>query len=144
MNQALSKMPEFELKDLHSETVIRLEDFKGTPLVITFWVSWCPDCKRDLALKHELLNNMGEQRINFLMIHVPGKESTPEAGIAFLEKNNYSFQTVEDQGTYYYDKCRCMSVPTTFILNEELQITGSLNDKSSFEDLMMAMGKVMP
>lgn len=144
MNQNLSKMPSFELKDLYGEQVFRLEDFKGKPLVLTFWVSWCPDCQRDLALKNELVKKMSDQHLQFLMIHVPGRENDSEAGLLFMEEENYSFLTVQDQGMQYFDKCHCMSLPTTFILNEELQISASLNDKSSFEDLMIAIGNVMP
>ncbi|WP_232318276.1 TlpA disulfide reductase family protein [Salisediminibacterium beveridgei] len=121
-----------------------MDDFKGKPLVLTFWVSWCPDCQRDLALKDALIKKMSDQHLQFLMIHVPGRESDPEAGLMFMEQQNYSFLTVQDDGMQYFDKCRCMSLPTTFILNKELQITASLNDKSSFEDLMSAIGNVVP
>ncbi|MFK8050723.1 MAG: peroxiredoxin family protein, partial [Halioglobus sp.] len=33
--------PEFALKDSAGNTV-SLEDFKGKPLVLHFWASWCP------------------------------------------------------------------------------------------------------
>lgn len=35
--------PPFALQDIHGNTV-RLEDYRGTPLLINFWATWCQPC----------------------------------------------------------------------------------------------------
>lgn len=41
------RMPDFSLQDYDGRTV-SLVDFKGKPLVINTWASWCPFCVKEL------------------------------------------------------------------------------------------------
>lgn len=47
---------EFSLEDYAGKEV-RLSDFRGTPLLVNVWASWCPFCKKELldfaAVKRE-------------------------------------------------------------------------------------------
>lgn len=63
--------PAFTLVDAHGEAV-QPEDYRGGPLLINFWATWCGPCKEELPLFQEayqdtdglqvLLINMGEER----------------------------------------------------------------------------------
>lgn len=139
----LTDKQHFELSTLSGDETFRLQDFKGTPLVLTFWVSWCPDCERDLRIKHELAQKIPQNELQFVMVHVTGRDTSTEAGKAFMSENGYSFLSLADQGTQVYDSWQCMSAPTTFIMDAELKVVGRLNDKSSFEELMAAIGKTL-
>ncbi len=36
--------PDFALEDLHTGKTVHLSDFRGHPVVLNFWASWCADC----------------------------------------------------------------------------------------------------
>jgi len=39
--------PDFSIQDLQGNTV-RLADYKGKVLVVNFWATWCPPCRKEI------------------------------------------------------------------------------------------------
>lgn len=59
--------PAFTLKDPQGKEV-SLSDLKGKYVVIDFWASWCPDCRKDVPKMKELKEKYSSERIAFLGI----------------------------------------------------------------------------
>ncbi|MCX8095857.1 MAG: TlpA family protein disulfide reductase, partial [Caldisericia bacterium] len=47
LNTFGSNMPYFELKDLNGK-VVKSSEFQGKVILINFWATWCPPCKREI------------------------------------------------------------------------------------------------
>ncbi len=47
------KAPVFELQDL-SDTKVSLDSFKGKPVLLNFWATWCPYCRKERAHLNKL------------------------------------------------------------------------------------------
>ncbi|RKD72801.1 peroxiredoxin [Sinobaca qinghaiensis] len=135
--------PDFQLQDIYSETTHQLEEWKGTPLILTFWASWCPDSMKDLHYKHLFYEQMDKEVMGFLTINVTGREGKEEDAVQFLEKTGYSFPVLKDKGTQVYDAYQCMGVPTTFLLDENLEIRQSYSDKASFPEIVQGIHQLM-
>ena len=39
--------PRFALRELTSERIVRLRDYRGQVVVVNFWASWCAACRRE-------------------------------------------------------------------------------------------------
>jgi thiol-disulfide isomerase/thioredoxin len=63
--------PPFTLKSLEGNTVA-LSDFKGKPLLLTFWATWCPTCREELPLLEKLSHGKRDQ-LAILLIAIDGE-----------------------------------------------------------------------
>ncbi|WP_078553336.1 TlpA disulfide reductase family protein [Bacillus alkalicellulosilyticus] len=136
------KAPAFSLKDIN-DLEIALTDFKGKPVMITFWASWCPDSIKDLHQKNELFTSMDKDKLVFLTINVTGREGHEGDGPKFIAEQGYKFPVLLDKGTKTYDSYRCMGVPTTILLDKDQNIVATFNDRSTFMDIMNGLTKLV-
>ena len=58
---------DFTLKDMNGKEV-RLEDFKGRPVVVNFWATWCLPCKHEIPIFIELVEKYKDQKFTILGI----------------------------------------------------------------------------
>ncbi len=61
---------------------IRLADFKGRPLIINFWATWCPPCVKEMPLIDGFYQQIGKSKLNILGLAV----DQPEAVKRFLQR----------------------------------------------------------
>lgn len=54
------QMPDLILSDYEGK-IVNLSEFRGKPLVINAWASWCPYCKRELPDFAKLQEEFGEK-----------------------------------------------------------------------------------
>ncbi len=59
--------PAFTLKSPDDKRV-SLDDFKGKYLLIDFWASWCPDCRKSNPYMVQLHDSLKEKGVQFLGI----------------------------------------------------------------------------
>lgn len=71
-----SPAPHFILKDLNGKTV-SLSDYKGKTLVLEFWATWCPYCRKSFPSTQLLLNKYKDDaNVKFLFIDTREKKIT--------------------------------------------------------------------
>jgi thiol-disulfide isomerase/thioredoxin len=59
----------FVLKDMAGKDV-RLADFKGRPMIVNFWATWCPPCKAEIPGFVELVEKYKAQDFTVLGVSI--------------------------------------------------------------------------
>jgi cytochrome c biogenesis protein CcmG/thiol:disulfide interchange protein DsbE len=80
--------PDFTLQSLDGKT-IRLSDFRGTPVVLNFWATWCQPCKIEMPWFVDLQRQYGPTRVQFLGVAMDDASSKEIAEFAQNMKVNY-------------------------------------------------------
>ena len=56
------KAPDFELKNYDGKT-IKLSDYKGSPIVLDFFATWCPFCNNEMPRIQKIVNILQTQKV---------------------------------------------------------------------------------
>lgn len=83
--------PDWELKDAAGNTV-RLADFRGKPLIMHFWATWCPYCKKLQPELDRLYLKYRDQGL--ALIAVSFREDEGAEPQTVLEKRGHHFKTL--------------------------------------------------
>ncbi len=59
--------PDFELTTLHGDKV-RLADFRGRPVIVNFWASWCQPCRAEFPELRDAYRRHGDKGLVVLGI----------------------------------------------------------------------------
>lgn len=100
--------PDFTLTSLDGKPV-SLSDFRGKPVVIDFWASWCPDCRKDAPAMVELHRQFADKGIVFLGVSFDtNRESWAAAvkkyGIGYTQVSNLKkWKETEVSKAYHVD-----------------------------------------
>ena len=78
--------PEFELPALDGVSV-RIADFRGKVVLLSFWATWCPPCKETLPLLEALCARYEDQGVALVGVTT---DLTAEPAIEFLKTSGYT------------------------------------------------------
>lgn len=88
--------PDFTVQDANGNNV-SLSNFKGKPVVLNFWASWCPPCKAEMPDYEKMYQQYGPKGIVFVMVNLTdGDRETIDTAKRFLNDNHYTFPAYFD------------------------------------------------
>lgn len=109
--------PDFTVTDYDGNKV-RLSDFKGKPVVLNFWATWCYYCKVEMPDFNEAYKKYPD--VQFLMVNATGTNGeTVETAKAYVEQEKYVFDVFFDKE---YDALRTYGIssfPMTIFIDED-------------------------
>ena len=110
--------PDFTVVDANGNPV-KLSDWKGKPVVVNFWASWCPPCKAEMPDFQAVYEELGDQVI-FMIINVTdGANETLESAKKHIADNGYTFPVYFDTQLLAANAYYVSSIPMTFFVDKE-------------------------
>ncbi len=116
-----TKAPDFSLKSPNGKT-IKLSDYKGKIVIIDFWATWCPPCRKGIPDLISLQKEFGKD-IVVIGISVD-KESKMEVPM-FIQKQGINYPIVFANETVVTKYGGISGIPTSFIVDQKGTIVDS-------------------
>ena len=125
--------PDFQLQSLDGRTV-SLSDFRGQPILLNFWATWCGPCVVEMPYLQEIHEEWTDEGLALLAVNVG---ETSARVNSFMQFYNLSLQVLLDTRKYVFDRYRIIGLPTTFFIDKDGiiqgKVIGSFRDKESIE-----------
>lgn len=115
---AAEMMPDITVYDAQGNAH-KLSDFRGKPVILNFWASWCGPCKSEMPDFQEKYQQYGEN-IHFLMVNLTdGTHETVEVASEFIAAQGYTFPVYYDTDTDGAAKYGVNAIPVTYFIDGE-------------------------
>jgi peroxiredoxin len=119
--------PDFELTTLDGSKA-RLSDFKGQPVVVNFWATWCGPCQSEMPAIQAAHDRYAKDNVNFLGVNV---QESRDAAQFFMTSKSLAFPILLDIAGDVSRTYRVKSLPSTFFVDRQgvlrEQFTGEMN-----------------
>lgn len=135
--------PEITVEDLEGNKV-SLSDFRGTPVVLNFWASWCPPCKSEMPEFNKLYEEYKGQ-VQFIMVNLTdGSRETKDTAQAYIDSQGYTFPIYFDTDSSAAIAYQAYSIPMTFLINEDGGLEAYAAGAVSEEELREGLKLILP
>ena len=91
-----------------------LSDYRGKPLIINVWASWCGPCRQEMASLERLFRRYGGK--HFTMIGI-STDDYPDAAMAFLKQSGTTFSHFIDRRLVLENMLGADRLPLTLLVD---------------------------
>jgi peroxiredoxin len=110
--------PSFDLSGPGGERY-NLEDMRGKPIIVNFWATWCPPCRKEMPSMQRAWEVLKKEDIAMLAVNV-GEDS--DLIFAFTAEYPVEFPLLMDKTSEVVSAWKVRGLPTTYVVNPAGQI----------------------
>jgi thiol-disulfide isomerase/thioredoxin len=137
-------LPEAILDGFAGGPPVRLAGYRGRPLVVNFWATWCTPCVEELPVFQRVADRLGE-RVAVLGVDV---QDSPRNAEPFVRDLGVRYDLAVDPAATLYRQVRAYGMPTTLFVDPEGTIvyrhTGALDEAGLVDLLERQLGVEVP
>ena len=133
--------PDFALRTLAADRMVRLADLRGQVVVVNFWASWCAECR----LEHPALSAAWSRfrDAGVVLVGVDFQDDHPSA-LAYLSEKGTSWPVVADPGSRTALAYGVYGIPETFFIGPDGRITAKQVGPVTYDQLVREITRLLP
>ena len=133
--------PDFKLSNLEGQSV-SLGDFRGKPVLLNFWASWCGPCRYEMPFIQEIYEEWSDKGLIILTVNL---QENPSQVKEFVESFGFSFPVLLATNRKVPLAYNIRGIPATFFIDKDGIIQdikiGAFAGKTEIES---RLSKIMP
>ena len=139
--QVGSLAPDFNLVNLEGN-YISLDSFRGKPVLLNFWATWCGPCRIEMPHLQEIYEEWTDKGLVLLTVDV-GESSTIARN--FMQENGFTMPVLVDSSRVTLDMYQITGIPTTYFIDKDGIIQGKrVGSFTNKETIEQSLTKIMP
>ena len=134
--------PDFTVYDLEGNAH-KLSDFRGKPVILNFWATWCGYCQVEMPDFDEKFKEYGD-KVHFIMLNVTdGAQETVESASTFIQENGYSFPVYYDTDMDATGSYNTTGLPVTYFIDADGNFVAWQQGMMTAETLQMGIDMLL-
>jgi len=129
------KAPDFSLASVDGKTV-KLSDFKNKIVIVDFWATWCPPCRKGIP---DLIEIQKEYKNDVVVIGISLDRDTKKDVPKFVKDYGINYPVVYGDGKVDKNFGGVQAIPTAFVIDKNGYIVDThvgLVPKSTYTDMI--------
>ena len=117
----------------------KLSEFRGKPLIINVWASWCSPCRQEMGSLERLSRRYGGKQFAVIGIST---DDYPDAAKAFLRKSGTTFSHFIDSRVFLENMLGADRIPLTLLVDAQGRVLGKFYGAKEWDspDALKAIG----
>jgi peroxiredoxin len=127
---------DFTLTDLHGKTW-HLRDLRGKVVLVNFWATWCPPCRKEMPDLDALYNKFKDQ--DFVILAISDEEAAKVS--PFLAEHTVSYPVLLDPGRKVNDLFIVDGIPKSFVYDRSGKMVAQSIDMRTRNQFLEMLGQ---
>lgn len=131
--------PDFALTTVEGQR-IKLSDFRGRPVLLNFWATWCPPCLEEMPIMQAVYEELAKYGLVILAVDVAEEARVVKT---FIENEKLSFVFAMDYDGSVSQTYGVRPLPTTFLIDKNGYVkvarAGAFRNRAELREVLKAI-----